>query len=64
MGCYVHGLFAADAFRHAFLHRLRAREASGLAFEHQIEQTLDALADHLEASADLDGLLALARGSG
>ena len=61
MGCYVHGLFAADAFRHAFLARLRKREPSGLAFEQQIETTLDALADHLEAHVDLDGLLALAR---
>ena len=61
MGCYVHGLFAADAFRHAFLARLRPRHASGLVFEQQIEQTLDALADHLEASIDVDGLLALAR---
>jgi adenosylcobyric acid synthase len=64
MGCYVHGLFAADGFRHAFLNRLRARESSGLAFEQQIEQTLDALADHLEAAVDTHGLLALARGSG
>jgi adenosylcobyric acid synthase len=61
MGCYVHGLFAADGFRHAFLARLRPREASGVAWEHQVEQTLDALADHLEASVDIDGLLALAR---
>jgi adenosylcobyric acid synthase len=61
MGCYVHGLFAADAFRHAFLRRLKAREPSGLAFEQQIEATLDALADHLETHVDLDGLLALAR---
>ena len=61
MGCYVHGLFAADAFRHAFLARLRQREPSGLAFEQHIETTLDALADHLEAHVDLDGLLALAR---
>jgi adenosylcobyric acid synthase len=60
-GCYVHGLFAADAFRHAFLSRLRPREASGIAWEHQIEQTLDALADHLEASVDVGALLALAR---
>jgi adenosylcobyric acid synthase len=60
-GCYVHGLFAADAFRHAFLARLRPRPASGLAFERQIEQTLDALADHLEASVEIPGLLALAR---
>ena len=34
---------------------------SGLAFEQQIETTLDALADHLAAHLDLDGLLALAR---
>jgi adenosylcobyric acid synthase len=61
MGCYVHGLLAADGFRHAFLARLQARAPSGLAFEQQIDATLDALADHLEAHADLDGLLALAR---
>jgi adenosylcobyric acid synthase len=63
LGCYVHGLFAADGFRHAFLSRLRPRAASGLVFEQQIEQTLDALASHLEASVDIGGLLALARGS-
>jgi adenosylcobyric acid synthase len=61
MGCYVHGLFAADAFRHAFLARLKAREPSGVIFEQQIEATLDALADHLASHVDLDGLLALAR---
>jgi adenosylcobyric acid synthase len=61
MGCYVHGLFAADGFRHAFLERLRARERSGLAYERQIEQTLDALADHLEAAVDTAGLLEVAR---
>src|ERR671919_1057498 len=52
MGCYVHGLFAADAFRHAFLARLRPRHASDLVFEQGIERTLDALAGHLEASID------------
>jgi adenosylcobyric acid synthase len=62
MGCYVHGLFAADGFRHAFLSRLRARERSGLVYEEQIERTLDALADHLEGAVDVDGLLAVARG--
>jgi adenosylcobyric acid synthase len=61
MGCYVHGLFAADDFRHAFLARLKERTPSGLRFEQQIDATLDALADHLEAHVDLDGLLALAR---
>jgi adenosylcobyric acid synthase len=61
MGCYLHGLFAADGFRHAFLARLRARAVSGVAYEAQVEAALDALADHLEGSLDLDGLLALAR---
>jgi adenosylcobyric acid synthase len=60
MGCYVHALFAADEFRHAFLARLRERAPSGLGFEQQIDTTLDSLADHLEAHADLDGLLDLA----
>ncbi|MGH6897035.1 MAG: cobyric acid synthase [Geminicoccaceae bacterium] len=63
MGCYVHGLFAADDFRHAFLARVKERAPSGLAFEPQIDATLDALAGHLEAHVDLDGLLALARSS-
>jgi len=60
MGCYLHGLFAADAFRHAFLSRLGNRQPSGLAYEAEIEATLDRLADHLAAHLDLDGLLGLA----
>jgi adenosylcobyric acid synthase len=60
MGCYLHGLFAADRFRHAFLERLRARAASGIAYEAQIEATLDALACHLERSVDVEHLLELA----
>ena len=62
-GCYLHGLFAADGFRHAFLHRIRARRESGLAYEAEVERTLDALAEHLEAHLDLDRLLEVARGS-
>ena len=62
LGCYLHGLFAADGFRHAFLSRLKLRAVSGLAYEAQVEGTLDALADHLETHLDLDGLLAAARG--
>jgi adenosylcobyric acid synthase len=60
MGCYLHGLFAGDAFRHQFLQRLRRRPDSGLAYEAEIEQTLDRLADHLEAHLDTDRLLAAA----
>ena len=61
MGCYLHGLFAADGFRHRFLDRLRRRARSGVAFEAALERTLDSLAAHLEAHLDLDGLLAVAR---
>jgi adenosylcobyric acid synthase len=61
MGCYLHGLFAADGFRQAFLGRIRARRASGLAYESEVEATLDALAAHLEAHLDLDRLLGAAR---
>lgn len=59
-GCYLHGLFAADAFRAAYLERLGAR-AGGVAYEATVDATLDALADHLEACLDLDKLLAMAQ---
>ena len=61
MGCYVHGLFAADGFRHAFLNKLAARPDSGVVFDAVVERTLDALADHLEAALDLDAMLEVAR---
>lgn len=56
-GCYLHGLFTADGFRHAFLDRLRRRAPSGVAYETEIEDTLDALADHLEAHIAVDRLI-------
>jgi adenosylcobyric acid synthase len=59
-GCYLHGLFASDAFRSAFLAALRPAREAGLAYETQVENTLDALADHLAAHLDLDRLLAAA----
>ena len=61
MGCYLHGLFAADGFRRAFLARLRHRETVGIAYDALVEETLDALAAHLEAHLDLDRLLEVAR---
>jgi adenosylcobyric acid synthase len=60
MGSYVHGLFAADGFRHAFLERISSGRARGAAYEAQVEETLDALAQHLEANLDLDRVLAAA----
>ncbi len=61
IGCYLHGLFAADGFRRAFLARLRGRETTGIAYDALVEDTLDALAAHLEAHLDLDRLYEVAR---
>jgi adenosylcobyric acid synthase len=59
-GCYLHGLFAGDTFRRAFIAHLGAAPGD-LAYEASIDATLDRLADHLEASLDLDAILAAAR---
>ncbi len=59
-GCYLHGLMAADGFRHAFLSSLRVREDSGLNYDHLVDRTLDGLAQHLETHLDLDRMLEIA----
>ena len=59
-GSYLHGLFAADGFRGAYLKQLGIA-ASGERYRDRVESTLDALADHLERHLDVEGLLALAR---
>lgn len=58
-GTYLHGIFASDAFRRAFLGRLGA-PASDLRFEDSVDATLDELADHLDKHLNLDALLRLA----
>jgi adenosylcobyric acid synthase len=60
IGTYVHGLFADDRQRAAWLQRCGAG-ASNVAYENLIDHTLDALAEHLAAHIDLDRLLKLAR---
>jgi adenosylcobyric acid synthase len=60
MGTYLHGMFASDRFRAAFLRGLGAA-SGGTAYDAGVEAALEALADHLEAHADVDGLLAIAR---
>lgn len=59
-GVYVHGLFADDAFRAAFLRSLGAAP-SALRYETSVEDALDALAMHCEAHLDLAALLEIAR---
>ncbi len=59
-GCYLHGLFASDSFRRAFLQGLGV-VAGAFAYEHMVETTLDALATHLEHHLDLSAVLAASR---
>ena len=59
-GCYIHGIFASDAFRRAWLNRLRPGVAGALAYEQRIEETLDLLADHLEKHINMEALLRIA----
>jgi adenosylcobyric acid synthase len=60
IGTYVHGLFADDAQRSAWLTRF-AGSAATIAYEPLVEDTLDRLAAHLEAHIDVDRLLTLSR---
>ena len=59
-GTYLHGLFTEDVFRQAWLQGFGIRSSN---YRHaaSVEATLDALADHIEVSLDVDGLLDLAR---
>ena len=59
MGCYLHGLFTADGFRSAFLSKL-GKPVMDHDYAASVEDTLDALADHLEKHLDIDHLLGLA----
>jgi adenosylcobyric acid synthase len=59
-GTYIHGLFADDRQRAAWLKRLGAG-APAVSYEAQVEETLDRLAALLVKCIDLDRLLALTR---
>jgi adenosylcobyric acid synthase len=56
IGTYMHGIFADDAFRHAFMN------AGSTSYEAGVEAALDGLAAHLAAHLDLERLLAMAAG--
>jgi adenosylcobyric acid synthase len=58
-GCYVHGLFSDDRQRDHWLRRVAGRP-SALAYESDVEATLDRLADHIERHIDCTRLLELA----
>ncbi|MFD1746260.1 cobyric acid synthase [Rhizobium helianthi] len=59
-GTYVHGLFADDGQRSAWLTRLGGT-ASRIDYEQGVEDVLELLAAHLEKHLDLDALLRVAR---
>jgi adenosylcobyric acid synthase len=59
-GCYVHGLFSSDTYREKLLNKIGA-DASGLRYEAEVDDVLDALAAHLETHIDCDALLRFAR---
>jgi len=59
LGTYMHGLFADDGQRGAWLRRWGAMP-SGHRHDEAVEQVLDQLAQHLEAHLDVDRLLSLA----
>lgn len=50
--CYLHDIFTSDTFRAAFLKGFDTR--SDLAFDAQLETTLDALAAHREEHLNID----------
>ncbi len=61
-GTYIHGVFAGDEFRRAFLAGFGVRAAG--AYRAGIEQALDDLAGHLERHLDIAAIMAIARARG
>lgn len=60
-GCYLHGLFASDAFRAAYLSQLSGRAMTARNYEAGVDEALDALADGIERHLDMDALIKAAR---
>jgi adenosylcobyric acid synthase len=60
LGTYIHGLFADDRQRGAWLKRLGG-QGTELNYDAQVDAVLDRLAAHMEKHLDLDRLLSIAR---
>jgi adenosylcobyric acid synthase len=60
IGTYIHGLFADDRQRAAWLARF-APGGTAIAYDALVDDTLDTLAAHLAAHIDIDRLLSVAR---
>ena len=62
VGSYLHGVFASDPVRAAFLEPIAGMGIGGaISYEDAVEATLDKLAAHLERHLDVEAILALAR---
>jgi adenosylcobyric acid synthase len=60
-GCYLHGLFASDGFRAAYLTLLGGRDVAPGNYEAGVDSALDALAAAIELHLDVDALISAAR---
>ena len=65
IGTYVHGIFADDGFRRAFLDQLAARRGrtgrfGAVDFAGRVDAVLDELAAHMAANLDLDAFAEMA----
>jgi len=63
-GTYVHGIFADDKFRAAWLSRIETGLAAGYNYAASVETALDDLADGLEAALDIEAIFANAQAPG
>ncbi|MFK7853730.1 MAG: cobyric acid synthase [Granulosicoccus sp.] len=60
-GTYLHGIFANDLFRAWWLNSIKSDSAGSLNYEAAVERELEALADGLETSLDVNALFADAK---
>ena len=61
MGCYMHGLFANDAYRSNWVGEFsRKGRKEGYCFSKALDDTLEALADHVSTHADVEAIATLA----
>ncbi len=59
-GTYLHGVFASDRFRRAWIRRAGGMAGAALRHHVIVEQAIDRLADQVEAAVDCDALLGCA----
>ena len=60
-GSYLHGLFANDAWRRAWLARAGATADASWSYDAAVDRALDDVATDLSTMLDADALLAAAR---